>query len=323
MFVLLKNEIPVLVFFYARKGVVRHRVFYSKAIFINVTGDRVYDAIHIEYNCFLCHRDFKMNFLQIIKSLPEPWDELFLPGLDTKHFPGNALMKNQLPLKVIIDRSVPSPYIDLTLVSKNNGNYLSLISSNTRSQIRRSYRLYETRGPIICAVADRLEMALKVYDEMTAIHQNEWKSRGEEGAFSSKFFYGFHKQLIQDRFNQGEIQLVQVKCGDHTIGCLYNFVYNETVYFYQSGIVHEKENRLKPGMITHVEAVLYNARIGNRIYDFLGSDARYKKSLSTHSNQLIWARVQKPKFKFALEDRLKKLKHMMDNRLNTGFSFRH
>ena len=76
--------------------------------------------------------------------------------------------------------------------------------------------------------------------------------------------------------------------------------------FYQSGIAYEADNRLKPGLVCHAHAVAYNAAAGHRIYDFLGGEARYKKSLSTdaaHVRELTWSTIQRPRFRFALEAR--------------------
>ena len=108
-----------------------------------------------------------------------------------------------------------------------------------------------------------------------------------------------------------EIQLLRIKCENDTIGCLYNFIYKNNVYFYQSGINYNLDKRLKPGLIAHVEAILHNASKGHKIYDFLGGCSHYKKRLSTHYNRLAWIRLQKPLLKFRIEDVLKTFKHLL------------
>jgi len=68
---------------------------------------------------------------------------------------------------------------------------------------------------------------------------------------------------------------------------------------------------LKPGLIAHVEAIRHNAAEDRKIYDLLGGNSRYKMSLATHHNRLIWIRLQKPLLKFKIEDALKTLKNLL------------
>jgi CelD/BcsL family acetyltransferase involved in cellulose biosynthesis len=95
--------------------------------------------------------------------------------------------------------------------------------------------------------------------------------------------------------------LIRVGCGGVTVGCLYNFVFRGVVYFYQSGLVLEEDNRMKPGYLCHVEAVQHCAKAGYLRYDFLAGFEDYKERLSTHQRPVVWARVQKPKIKFKVE----------------------
>jgi CelD/BcsL family acetyltransferase involved in cellulose biosynthesis len=68
---------------------------------------------------------------------------------------------------------------------------------------------------------------------------------------------------------------------------------------------------LKPGLVAHVEAIKHNTAAGHKTYDFLGGDSRYKMSLATHHNRLIWIRLQKPLLKFRIENALKTFKHLL------------
>jgi hypothetical protein len=150
---------------------------------------------------------------------------------------------------------------------------------------------------------------MDIYHELVDLHECTWNNRGEKGAFCSDYLCQFHRQLIQSRFEYDEVQLLRIRCeNSSTIGCLYNFVYKNNVYFYQSGINYNLDKRLKPGLVAHTEAVKYNAAAGHKIYDFLGGGSRYKMSLATNHNQLIWIRLQKPLLKFRIECALKTFK---------------
>jgi CelD/BcsL family acetyltransferase involved in cellulose biosynthesis len=93
-----------------------------------------------------------------------------------------------------------------------------------------------------------------------------------------------------------------------TIGCLYNFLFRGRVYAYQSGLAYSPDNRLKPGLVSHDEAMELNRKAGARVYDFLAGEARYKASLSTGVAQLSWVVVQRPRFDFKLEEAIRSLK---------------
>ena len=65
------------------------------------------------------------------------------------------------------------------------------------------------------------------------------------------------------------VDLLRVRAGDTTVGCLYNFVSRGDVSFYQSGLAYETDGKLKPGLVCHALAIDHAARAGHRWYDFL------------------------------------------------------
>lgn len=309
--VYLEGKAPLLAFFLGKTNLVRKHLFRSRGWFVNATGIPAFDRICIEYNGFLYKQTETFRFIDILKSLPHLWDEFYLPDLDTRSFPGTAALDNIFPYKTIVDDDLVSPFVDLDVVRERSGDYLSLLSANTRAQIHRSYRLCEKTEPVGCEVAHNTRSAMDIYHELISLHEDTWANRSKEGAFSSDYIVQFHKQLIQSRFEYDEIQLLRIKYANNTIGCLYNFVYKNNVYFYQSGINYALDKRLKPGLVAHVEAIKHNATAGHKTYDFLCGDSRYKMSLATHHNRLISVRLQKPLLKFRIENGLKTFKHIL------------
>jgi CelD/BcsL family acetyltransferase involved in cellulose biosynthesis len=308
--VIFKDNRTQAAFFIKKTTMHRHHLIKSRVWHINTVGKNRYDNVWIEYNQFLCRPFFAIPFVEILSALPEPWDEVWLPGLDSNFFPGNTIDKTKPYVSLIQDQSA-SPYVDLVKV-RQKGDYLSLISSNTRSQIRRAGRLYtKTYGSIELEIADSLEAAFTIFDELVSLHSATWQKRQTISPFAAGYVQKFHKRLIEKRFEHGEIQLLRLRAGAHTVGILYNLVLKGRVYFYQSGMNYEADKRLKPGLVTHAEAISHNAASGNIIYDFLGGASRYKKSLATDEEQLIWVRIQKRRLKFAFENRLKALKNAL------------
>lgn len=316
--VIFQGETPVLAFFIGATNRVHHGLFKRRALSLNTTGVSKYDELYIEYNSFLCAESRPFALPEILALLPGEWEEFVMPGVDVETFPGNCLFHSMSPYHVAIQLDSLCPYVDLKRVRQANNDYLALLSANTRAQIRKSYRRYEMHGKIRLEVAADLPTAMKIFEELVMLHQQSWQARGRCGAFASEYFRMFHRELIHKRWAHDEIQLLRLAAGDKTIGCLYNFVHQGKVYFYQSGIKYENDNQLKPGLLTHVEAILHNAGLGHALYDFMQEPSRYKMSLATGTRRLLWARIQKPRFKFKIENSLKALMQALQKAKNKG-----
>ena len=285
--------------FLGHSRVVRQMVFRSDAWLLNQTGNRRLDQHYVEDNAILADPAARITLRDLLSQLPGTWDELYLSGVDPRSATGKLLERVDAPYRLLIANRIPAPYIELAAVRQKD--YLALLSSKTRSQVRRCYKLYQGRGALCREVAADVASALEIYTELVDLHQSWWQQRGQRGAFASSYFAGFHRGLIERRFAAGEIQLIRMRCGQQTIGCLYNFVWNGTVSFYQSGFRIEDDNRLKPGFICHTEAVRHNAECGHAVYDFMASFDEFKVRMATHQRELVWARVQKPSLQLAIE----------------------
>jgi CelD/BcsL family acetyltransferase involved in cellulose biosynthesis len=143
---------------------------------------------------------------------------------------------------------------------------------------------------------------------MLRLHARRWAARGMRGAFADPWFERFHRRLILSRLAHGEIQLVRVRSGGTTLGCLYNLVYRGRVMFYQSGLASFEDKHVKPGYICQAAAIEYNALAGHSTYELLGGNATYKDNLATGANRLLWLRVQRPAVRFAtsVEDNVRR-----------------
>ena len=293
--VIVAGGAPVAAFFLAKRLVLRNRYMPSRALFFNTTGIPKFDSVWIEYNG-LVGRDVPL--VELLRALPYGWDEFFLPALHERAF-GDVTTTDDT--RVVIDRRVPSYYVDLE--KARHKGYLSLLSGQTRSQVRRAQR---EAGDVTIELARDLPGAIDIYSELTALHTAQWRAKGKPGAFADPWFDRFHRTLIAARFAHGEIQLVRVRNTTGAIGCLYNFVHRGRVLQYQSGVGVFANDKLKPGFVCHAAAIEHGAASGLALYDFLGGDVRYKKSLSTDHTWLLWARVQRRRLRFMLEDRVRR-----------------
>lgn len=284
--------------FLGRRRQRRHGVVPTRMRYVNATGISQFDELCIEHNAMLCVPGIAWPLQALIDGLPADWDELALPAIDA------APLAPPDGYQLVIDREVAAPYVDLARV-RATGDYLALLGSNTRAQIRRARRAV---GPCVLEVARTPAEALEIYDELVALHTASWRRRGEPGAFADPWFDRFHRRLIAERFGHGEIELLRLRARGQTIGCLYNLIAHGRTLFYQSGLAAFDDPHIKPGYLCQAAAIEHAAAAGGAIYDFLGGDARYKASLSTGATRLIWARVQRRLVRFALEERARHLR---------------
>jgi hypothetical protein len=242
-----------------------------------------------------------------LAALPLAWDEVFVSGVDRDHVCDYLDSAPAAQLCAVIKEEKPCYVVDCESLRAAGKDYLETLGRNTRYQVRRTLRLYEERGPVYLEVAPTLEQAQIFFERLRVLHQRHWEAKGEHGAFGSRFTVDFHQRLIRSRFAHGEIQLAELRVGGVAIGYLYNFVFDRVVYNYQSAFHYDADARLKPGLLCHCLAVQYNLERGMRIYDLLMGSERYKQSLATHRRDMLWLRLQKPRWRFRVEQLLLRL----------------
>jgi len=298
----MKNE-PIVAFFIGRTKRNNHRFLPTKTISLNSTANRYYDELTIEYNSILYDPAYPLNMENLFGYLNSmTWDEFRLPGVSANFISDiNLIDDTNLSFHIMVDGITSSFFVELQKIRDAGMNYLQLLSANKRSQIRRSIKQYEMEGTIQIHEATCSEEALLMLDHLASLHQQEWTKRGKPGSFSNKHFYQFHRDLIQKQFNNNEIQLLHVFNDRGTIGYLYNFVYDNNVLFYQSGLNYLTENTYRPGLVSHYFAIMHNAKKNLSNYDFLAGDAAYKNSLSTNSTPMYWVRYIKSRGRFNFE----------------------
>jgi CelD/BcsL family acetyltransferase involved in cellulose biosynthesis len=207
--------------------------------------------------------------------------------------------------------------IDLSRV-REAGDYLTLISANSRNKIRKAIKECELAGPIRLELAKDLPQAESMYADLCRLHNETWEERGKVGAFDNTYLREFHHDLIKNRFKNGEIQMVAMYCGDILLGVLYNFAYRDQVYNYQSGINYKSGiKNCKPGLLIHALTVKHNAQCDYFYYDLLAGDSQYKRTLATSSSSLYWIVYQPDRWKFRAENRLRLFKRYLSRPLRT------
>jgi CelD/BcsL family acetyltransferase involved in cellulose biosynthesis len=186
----------------------------------------------------------------------------------------------------------PAPYFDLSAVASDLP-VIDRLSANTRQQLRRSLRAWEEIGPLRIAIAATCDEADVFLGALKALHQRYWVGRGKSGAFAQPFFARFHHALIRRPSDRQSVDLIRISAGDRIVGYLYNLVHDGWVAAYQSGFdFGPGADRLRPGLVCHMLAIEHYRRVGMRRYDFLGGEARYKRSFANAETELLWLDVR-------------------------------
>ncbi len=172
----------------------------------------------------------------------------------------------------------PCPTFDYQRARQEGKDILASLGSGVRSRVRRSDRGF---APFTSQWAATEAEALDIYDELIGLHQVRWQREGRAGAFASTRFTRFHREFIRRSMgDEPRVLLFRLRQNETTIGCLYGFIEHGTVLFYQSGFIEVADNRLKPGLSTHVACMQEGLERGLRAYNFLAGEARYKRELA-------------------------------------------
>lgn len=263
---------------------------------LNECGDRALDVAFIEHNGLAGWMPGPLEVEDLGRFLVRSrrhgpiagWDEIQFGGVP--RFWGDAFAA--AGLWVWCRSCQPSFAVDLAALRSGGGDALSSLGASTRRQIRRSIDLYAAQGEL------RLEPASDAaswHDALACLrdlHQARWQAVGKPGAFASPVFRDFVDRLAARAVRTGEAELLRVRCGAATIGVLFNLVGGGRVASYLSGFVAERDNRLKPGLVSHALAIDHHLARGARVYDLLAGDARYKRSLASPSGDLAWLVVR-------------------------------
>jgi CelD/BcsL family acetyltransferase involved in cellulose biosynthesis len=289
----------------------RRGPFAIRQLHLNTAGEPKGQSVAVEFNALLCRAGAEAivaaAFAEFIAG--QRWDELYLSGIIESSF---AELEADLRILASQDAMWSTDYyVDLGRLRSEKKDYLSVVSKNSREQIRRSTRLYAAHGPVEVTPASDCSRALAMLEEMAGLHQATWTQRGRPGAFSSEPFRAFHQRLIRRTFAGHRTQLLRVSAGSETVGILYFFIHQGEAHFYQSGLVYRDDNRYKPGLVSHVAAIQHWYEQGLHRYDFMAGDPgeiRYKKSLATDSRQLGWVTFERRNLKMRAINQLRALK---------------
>lgn len=277
-----------------------------KQLWLNRTGDNEQDQIWNEYNDILCEEGheyaIRAAILNYFEQQLTEYDE-FIIGVSNASIVETPYSNNLMQLATW---ETTSYHTTLNENVADINSYLKTLSANSRAQIKRTAKLLGGIDKISLSHAQNTEEALEFLQAAGKLHKIRWEN--QNSGFENPHFIHFHQQFIQQHFNNRIIDLVRIHVDNKTICYLYNFTYKSSVYFYLSGIEYSQDNRFKPGMLSHSLAITDYAKQGYQVYDFMGGEGRYKKSLSNSSGTMIISNYRRKKPAFIASHLLRKLK---------------
>jgi CelD/BcsL family acetyltransferase involved in cellulose biosynthesis len=284
-------------------------------VYLHQTGNPDADRIFIEYNGFLVDRDLVRPVWAALLSCiaarfetenPAGWAAFHIAGADASVF--TTIAESGLPYRATVQHRCH--WVDFASLDTGLNSYVQHLSANTRTQVRRSIKLFEASGDALgLKVAASRDEARAFLAELKALHIETWQRRKKDaGAFSAPLFEDFAAELISEGHETGNVDLIRVAAGAETIGVLINFVHDGQVYAYQSGFAYSADNRLKPGLVTHAMAIAHYRNLGLKGYHFMAGESRYKASLGNAVETLTWLTLYRDDFQAKLENALTSMK---------------
>ncbi|WP_375196277.1 GNAT family N-acetyltransferase [Sphingobium sp.] len=252
----------------------------SATLSLNQSGDPGADRPFIEYNGLLTEKGREGEAMDAaLKALARrnDWRTLRLSGVA----PGSALLAVPARRRTRLD-SAPVYQVDLEAVRASD--YLSLLSANTRSQIRRAIKDHGGTLPTIAtATPADIEPWLA---EMQAFNQG----RHADNAWDDAGFCGFVTRLAS---RSDQVELLRFTDSGGTVGLLLNILHGGAAMNYQSAFAAPRGSKDKPGLLCHAAAVDHYARRGLQLYSLLAGKDRYKQSLATREEALEWWQIDR------------------------------
>lgn len=247
---------------------------------LNQAGNAAADRPFIEYNGLLMRRGQEMAATQaalVAISARKDWRVMQLAGI----VPDSALLELPARRRARLDES-PVYQVNLDAVRAAQGDYLSLLSANTRGQIRRAMKEHGGTLPAInrAASADIGPWL----EEMHALNQG----RHADNAWDDGAFRHFAAAIAARGLERGEIELLRFTDAGGVAGLLLNFVHGGVAMNYQSAFAAPRSPKDKPGLLCHAAAVGDYAARGLGLYSLLAGKDRYKQSLATCQDRLQW-----------------------------------
>jgi Acetyltransferase (GNAT) domain len=188
-----------------------------------------------------------------------------MPVLRSPAFPALGVAAPEF--RVVVDREIATPHVDLETVRAVEGGYLS-----TRPAVMRAH-LQHTRkrlGELEIEVATDGARAHAMFDDLLAL----------DGSFDNDLL----RRLIDQRAPRGEIQLVRIRFREAIAAYFYSVLYHDRIAYQRAAFAPDAHPDL-----CHAAAIEHAAARGLAFYELHPDDAR----LATGESRQLVLRLQR------------------------------
>jgi CelD/BcsL family acetyltransferase involved in cellulose biosynthesis len=154
--------------------------------------------------------------------------------------------------------------------------YLQMLDKKDRHELRRKLRRVEAQEDLRWYVVGPEH---NLGDEVEAFLDLMAASTPEKAAFLTLPMRSFFRQLAHVMADAGWLQLAFLEVGGQKVAAYFNFVYNNRVMIYNSGLDWQSFPHLSSGIVLAAYCVQRAIEEGRDAVDFMQGDERYKYQL--------------------------------------------
>jgi len=155
------------------------------------------------------------------------------------------------------------------------GKYLELLDKKQRHEVRRKLRrVHGAQEEIDWYIVNGKH---NLADEITCFMQLMAASDPEKAQFlQDEQHVKFFKNMVPLMQEHGWLQMNFLTVGEERVASYINFIYDNRVLVYNSGLNHQAYGQLSPGIVLLAYNIQYAIENGYSTYDFLRGDEIYK-----------------------------------------------
>ncbi len=267
------------------------------------SGEDEADEICSEYLDFILLRGREEQALETIfaylQEQEEDWDEILLTDIagESKSLPVLKRLCEWKGFKLEELRNETCIYVNLPSQWQT---LIESVSPTFRQRIKKDRRLISNINANL-RIIDGAEGFDENFRALVRLHQLRWTSRGEPGVFSSSKFSRFHEMLAPRALSKGWIRLFVLSVDEKPMAALYDFVYGNKMYYYQSGFDIEDSPIRSPGLLIRSYAIENAIESGLYECDFLKGDiSGYKAGWRGQTRSILQVRMSRAQSKEAI-----------------------
>lgn len=213
------------------------------------------------------------------------WDELYLEDVPESAEATAQLIAALRRMQCPVWRAPDHRCFSVALPSSFDA-YLAELSAHRRSESLRQMRRLAAEGFAMEEVTT--EPPADALDAFIVLHEQQWSTGGDRGAFSDRRVREFHHEIARIFQERDWLDLAFLARPGERLAANFDFRYKGTVYAYLGGVDLDSDwARVSPGMVLNVQCIERAIRRGDHTYDLMRGSERYKTALGA-TERMNW-----------------------------------